>query len=204
MDIVKAWKWMGIAALCLGAVGEAGRAAAADPAPDARVQRGRYLVTLGGCNDCHTPLKMGPSGPELDLTRRLSGHPEAMLMPPAPRLPPGPWMATVGATMTAWSGPWGTSFTANLTPDEETGLGRWTERNFVDTIRNGRHLGQGRALLPPMPMLTFELLSDADLGDVFAYLRSIPAVKNRVPGPIPPPAPAAAAPATSSGAEARR
>jgi mono/diheme cytochrome c family protein len=204
MDIVKVGKWMGIAAFCLGAAGAAGPAAAGDPAPDARVQRGRYLVTLGGCNDCHTPLKMGPNGPELDLARKLSGHPEAMVMPPAPRLPPGPWMATVGATMTAWSGPWGTSFTANLTPDEETGLGRWSERNFVDTIRNGRHLGQGRALLPPMPMPSFELLSDADLGDVFAYLRSIPAVKNRVPAPIPPPAPAAAAPTAPSGAEARR
>jgi hypothetical protein len=121
------------------------------------------------------------------MTRMLSGHPEALAMPPAPALPPGPWMAVVSATMTAWSGPWGTSFTANLTPDAETGLGRWTERNFVDTIRNGRHLGQGRAILPPMPIPVLQTLSDDDLGAIFAYLRTIPAIKNRVPSPLPPP-----------------
>jgi hypothetical protein len=89
--------------------------------------------------------------------------------------------------MTAWAGPWGTSFTANLTPDEETGIGRWTERNFVDTVRNARHLGQGRPLLPPMPVWVLQTLSDEDLGAMFAYLRSIPAIRNRVPAPLPPP-----------------
>ncbi len=80
-----------------------------------------------GCGDCHTPWKMGANGPEPDMTRMLSGHPESMVLPPAPA-PSGPWMASLAATMTAWSGPWGVSYTANLTPDPETGLGKWTEQ----------------------------------------------------------------------------
>jgi mono/diheme cytochrome c family protein len=188
-----AWRWSRVAAFALAAGATLSGSAAAGEAPggakpaEARIQRGKFLVTTGACNDCHTPTKMGPNGPEIDMTRMLSGHPETLVMPPAPRLPPGPWVAVVGATMTAWAGPWGTSFTANLTPDEETGIGRWTERNFVDTVRNARHLGQGRPLLPPMPVWVLQTLSDEDLGAMFAYLRSIPAIRNRVPAPLPPP-----------------
>jgi hypothetical protein len=80
------------------------------------------------------------------------------------------------------------SFTANLTPDPETGLGRWTLRNFKDTIRSGRHLGRGRLILPPMPIPMYQHMTDADLEAVFSYLRTIPVVKNRVPEPLPPPA----------------
>jgi hypothetical protein len=88
--------------------------------------------------------------------------------------------------MTAWSGPWGTSFTANLTPDEETGLGAWTFEQFRDAIRTGRHQGRGRPILPPMPWFAIKNLTDEDLRSVFAYLQSIPAIRNRVPEPIPP------------------
>ncbi len=95
----------------------------------ATVARGHYLVTIAGCNDCHTPLKMGPAGPEPDMDRMLSGHPQSLAMPAPPKLPDGPWLVTAAATNTAWSGPWGVSFTANLTPDPETGLGRWTLRS---------------------------------------------------------------------------
>jgi hypothetical protein len=155
------------------------------------VKRGEYLVKTSACNDCHTPLKMGADGPEPDWSRLLSGHPAAMSLPAAPNLPPGPWMATVSATMTAWSGPWGMSYTANLTPDKETGLGNWTERNFVDAIRSGRHMGRGRPILPPMPWPAYKNFNDADLKAMFAYLQSIPPIKNRVPDPVlaaPPPA----------------
>ena len=108
-------------------------------------------------------------------------------------------MATIGATMTAWSGPWGTSFTANLTPDKETGLGAWTQQNFVETMRTGRHLGRGRQILPPMPYEQVASLTDDDLGAVFAYLQSLPPIKNRVPQPLPPPAaPASAATKTAA------
>jgi hypothetical protein len=151
------------------------------------VERGRYIVSFAGCHDCHTPMKMTPNGPAPDMDRALSGHPSDMQMPPAPVLPAGPWMTTVSATMTAWNGPWGTSFTANLTPDKETGLGTWTTQNFVDTIRNARHMGAGRPLLPPMPAQVYAQMTTEDLEAVFAYLQTIPAVSNRVPAPIAPP-----------------
>lgn len=156
----------------------------ADPAGPV-VERGRYLVTVAGCNDCHTPWKMGLAGPEPDMTRMLSGHPEQMDLPPAPKLPEGPWIASVSATNTAWSGPWGVSYTANLTPDE-TGLGKWTLRDFVATIRTGRHLGRGREVLPPMPIRMYRNFTDDDLAAIYAYLRSIPRIRNRVPEPLPP------------------
>jgi mono/diheme cytochrome c family protein len=152
-----------------------------------RVVRGKYLVDIMGCHDCHTPWKIGPNGPEMDMSRALTGHPQELNMPPAPALPAGPWMATFGATMTAWSGPWGTSFTMNLTPDKETGLGDWTEEQFIATMKTGRDRGKGRPLLPPMPYFNLGKLSDEDIRSVFAYLQSLPPVKNRVPQPIDPP-----------------
>ena len=166
----------------LGAVASA----AEPPMKPGQVARGEYLVRAMACNDCHTPWKMGKDGPEPDMTRMLSGHPQAMAMPPPPKLPEGPWAIVAGVTMTAWSGPWGVSFTRNLTPDPETGLGRWTEQNFVDTIRSGKAMGKGRPLLPPMPWRMYRSLSDDDLKAIFAYLRSIPAVKNEVPQPLAP------------------
>jgi mono/diheme cytochrome c family protein len=153
--------------------------------PDEPVDRGRYIVTTSGCHDCHTPWKMGDKGPEPDMSRMLSGHPEDAELP-APPQPLGPWVTAVAATNTAWSGPWGISFTANLTPDTETGLGKWTLRNFVETIRTGRHMGRGRPVLPPMPIPMYKHFTDADLEAIFAYLQSIPPVSNRVPEPLPP------------------
>jgi hypothetical protein len=152
--------------------------------PPDNVARGKYLVSTAGCHDCHTPWVMGPKGPEPDMTRALSGHPAGMHMPPAPKLPE-PWLMSTAATNTAFAGPWGVSFTANLTPDE-TGLGKWSQKNFVDTIRTGRHMGRGRPVLPPMPIPVYNNFTDADLEAVFAYLQSIPAVKNKVPDPLPP------------------
>lgn len=173
---------------CLIVLPSVGRAAApaAGAADQDAVARGKYLVTFGGCNDCHTPWQMTPEGPKPDMTRMLSGHPQQLAMPPAPALPPGPWVTVAAGTMTAWAGPWGVSFTANLTPDPETGLGKWTEQEFMDTMHSGRHQGRGRELLPPMPWFNVGALSDQDLKAVFAYLKSIPAISNRVPTPIPP------------------
>ena len=88
--------------------------------------------------------------------------------------------------MTAWVGPWGISFAANLTPDKATGLGGWTEEMFIKTIRTGKHLGTGRQILPPMPWPNYAQMSDDELKSMFAYLRSLPPVKNLVPQPIPP------------------
>ena len=71
-------------------------------------------------------------------------------MPPPPKLS-GPWAWSGAATNTAFAGPWGVSFTANLTPDDETGLGKWTAETFIAALRTGRHEGKGRPILPPMP-----------------------------------------------------
>jgi hypothetical protein len=168
-------------------------AACGDGAPDRakqqqeQLERGRYLVTTSACHDCHTPWKMGANGPEPDMSRALSGHPATLQMPPAPELPPGPWVMTAAATNTAWAGPWGVSFTANLTSDRETGIGAWTEQNFIDTIRNARHMGNGRPLLPPMPAPVYANMTDADLAAMFAYLQTVPAIANKVPPPVAPP-----------------
>ncbi|HRQ47104.1 MAG TPA: c-type cytochrome [Rhodocyclaceae bacterium] len=158
-----------------------------------KAARGKYLVSTSGCMDCHTPMKMGKNGPEFDLSRMLSGHPETLKMPPAPALPEGPWLVVSSATNTAFSGPWGVSFTANLTPDRDTGLGDWTVRDFVATIRTGRHMGRGREILPPMPIPVYSNFTDSDLEAIFAYLRTLPPIRNRVPEPRPPEAQSAAA-----------
>ncbi len=153
---------------------------------EALVERGAYLVNAMACDDCHTPLKMGEDGSIApDMSRRLSGHPEGMQLPPPPK-PVGPWLTSVAATNTAWAGPWGISYTANLTSDAETGLGSWTKENFVRTVRTGRHLGQGRPILPPMPIFAFRDLTDRDVEAIFAFLQTVPAIKNRVPTPTPP------------------
>jgi hypothetical protein len=151
-----------------------------------RVARGKYIVNTAGCHDCHTPWKVGPNGPEPDMTLALSGHPESMKLPPPPKLGNGPWVWAASGTNTAFAGPWGVSYTANLTPDRMTGLGIWTEDIFVKTIRSGKHWGVSRPILPPMPWSVYRNMTDEDLKSVFAYLRTIKPIKNQVPEPVPP------------------
>jgi len=155
------------------------------------VDRGRYLVTIMGCNDCHSPKVMDPMmGPMPDTTRLLSGQPADAAYPTwSPQdMMTRHMMASTNEHLTAWAGPWGVSFTANLTPDKETGLGEWTEEAFLQAIRTGKHQGQpnGRAILPPMPWPMVRQASDEDLKAIWAYLRSLPPVKNQVPLPVPP------------------
>ena len=157
-----------------------------------KIARGKYQVTVSGCNDCHTPWIDGANGPEPDMSRMLSGHPADFPVAAPATLAGDPWLVAVVGTNTAWSGPWGVSFTANLTPDPETGLGKWTLKNFVDTIRTGRHLGRGREILPPMPIPMYKNFTDEDLEAIYTYLQSIPAVHNPVPEPLAPAAPATA------------
>jgi hypothetical protein len=150
-----------------------------------RAERGKYLVSVIGCNDCHTPLAMGPTGPEPDLTRFLSGHPEQMGPLPVATAQ-GPWLWTGAATNTAFSGPWGVSYAANLTPDQNTGLGIWTEDMFISAIRTGRHMGTSRPIAPPMPWPAFRNATDEDLKSIFTYLRTIKPLANHVPDYQPP------------------
>jgi mono/diheme cytochrome c family protein len=173
--------------VCSSGRPQANQGAAATAAPQNVVERGKYLVTIGGCHDCHTPKKMGPNGPEPDMSRALAGHPQDVKITAPPNLAPGtPWMIATTPTLTAWSGPWGISFAANLTPEQKTGLGMWTEEMFIKAIRTGKHMGMSRPILPPMPWQDIAAMTDDDLKAVFAYLRSIPPVVNVVPLPIPP------------------
>lgn len=156
---------------------------AESPAPAAhaaKVQRGEYLVKIMGCNDCHTPWKLGPQGPEPDMERFLSGHPEQIgPLPMAKDAQPFLWSGF--ATNTAFSGPWGVSYAFNLTPDQNTGLGIWTEDMFIQTIRTGRHMGVSRPINPPMPWPAYRNATDEDLKAVYAYLRTIQPIVNHVP-----------------------
>lgn len=161
--------------------------AAQKPAPAAdRVARGKYLVSIMACNDCHTPWKMGPNGPEPDTTRFLSGHPETVKIAATPVAAALPWGWTGAATMTAFAGPWGISFAPNLTPDQNTGLGIWTEDMFVKAIKTGRHFGTARPIMPPMPWPAYSNATEEDLRSIFAYLRTITPITNHVPDYIAP------------------
>ena len=149
------------------------------------VDRGKMLVIGGACHDCHTPKKIGPNGPEADMSLTLSGHPESAGVP-QPAKNEGPWTTHVNDHLTAWSGAWGVSFAANLTPDQNTGLGIWTEDMFLNAMKQGKHMGTARPILPPMPWMYYGQLPDEDLKAMFAYLKSLPAIANRVPVPLGP------------------
>lgn len=153
------------------------------------VTRGKYIVTaIGGCNDCHTPMKMGAHGPEPDMEHMLSGHPEQfkLTLADVPKADPNKWVMIGASSNTAFAGPWGISFAMNLTPDSVTGLGAWTEDMFIKAIRTGKHMGVSRPIMPPMPQPAFSHMTDEDLKSIFAYLNSIPKIHNQVPDYIPP------------------
>ena len=178
-----------VAGVLLGAaLGHAPIAGAEQPTK--QVARGKYLVDTGGCHDCHTPKKMSANGPEPDPALALSGQRAASPVAPVPTgfLGPAPtqWLAMTNADQSAWAGPWGISFAANLTPDKVTGMGNWTEAQFIQTARTGKHLGVGRPLLPPMPVSSLAAMTDSDLKALFAYLRTLKPIANPVPAPMPP------------------
>lgn len=123
-----------------------------------RVARGRYLTTIAGCNDCHTP---GTFYGAPDYDRQLSG------------------------SELGWVGPWGVSFPRNLTPDVETGLGRWSEQDIVNALRTGMR-PDGSVLQPPMPWPMYASMTDDDAFAVAAYLKSLKPVVHRVPDKVAP------------------
>lgn len=152
-----------------------------------QVRRGKYLVTIGGCHDCHTPWIMQADGkPGPDMSRALSGHPQDFRITKPAQLNTDRFAVAIAPMNTAYSGPWGVSFAANLTPDVHTGTGIWTFDIFKNTIRNGRHWGVARPLLPPMPWFNYREMTDEDLAAVFAYLRTLKPIRNEVQAPLPP------------------
>jgi hypothetical protein len=152
-----------------------------------QIAYGQHLVEVVGCNDCHTPKKMTAMGPVPDTMMMLSGHPASMPAPNVNRNEMESKGLAVTNDMTAWVGPWGISYAANLTPDE-TGIGSWNEAQFIRAIREGKSKGLegSRHLLPPMPWQDFALMKDDDLKAIFAYLKSVKPVNNVVPPPAPP------------------
>ena len=152
-----------------------------------QIARGKYLVTIGGCHDCHTPWIMQPDGkPGPDMSRALSGHPQQIPITSPAEIRSDGFSWAAAPTNTAFSGPWGVSFAANLSPDEMTGTGIWTFDIFKNTIRNGRHWGVARPLLPPMPWFNYREMTDEDLAAVFAYTRTLKPIRNEVQQPLPP------------------
>ncbi|HEY5917726.1 MAG TPA: diheme cytochrome c-553 [Chryseolinea sp.] len=148
------------------------------------IKRGKYLVTIGACHDCHSPKIFTPEGFDIDTTRILSGHPANDEIPKT--LNTKDWVL-FSNDLTAFVGPWGVSFSANLTPDD-TGIGNWTFDQFRRAIRKGLYKGLegSRALRPPMPWQMYKTMTDDDLNAVFTYLKSIKPVQNLVPPPISP------------------
>ena len=148
------------------------------------VQRGKYLVdTVGACGHCHTPR----AGAEYNMDMYLAGHPANA---PYPRynfsmMQQGIFVLT-SPQMSAFSGPFGTSFASNLTSDKETGLGEWTEKMFINAMRTGYHQGDmsNRKIFPPMPTKHYAQMNDEDLKAIWAYLRTIKPVKNEVSPPL--------------------
>ena len=151
------------------------------------VARGKYLVTTGGCGDCHTPKIYTANGPVQDTSRRGSGFQAGEKLPAldVKYVAPGNWVTTE-SNFSAWVGPWGISYAANLTPDNATGIGTLTEELFIKTLREGKWMGVGRPLLPPMPWQTIGQMNDQDLKAIYAYLRTIKPIHNEVPQPTPP------------------
>jgi len=161
---------------------------------ESQLKWGEHLVKVAGCNDCHTPKKMGPNGPELDMSLMLSGHPSQM--PPADfdKNEAAKKGLIVTQTFTAWTGPWGITYAANLTSDA-TGIGGWKEEQFLKCLHEKKWMGlEGtRPLMPPMSMMPVTEMSDDELKAIFAYLKTTPPIKNVIPVAdlLPPPPPVA-------------
>lgn len=151
-----------------------------------QVEWGKHLVIIAGCGDCHTPKKMTDKGPVEDTSLALSGHPSQA---PVATLTPEQLAKGMAATydLTAWNGPWGTSYAANLTPDS-TGLVSWSENQFITCIRQGLYKGivGSRPIMPPMPINDFSKMTDDELKAIFAFLKTVKPIHNVVPEYQPP------------------
>ncbi len=159
----------------------------ATPSKEEIIKHGEYLVTIMGCDDCHSPKKMGPNGPEIIPELRLSGFQStnSVVTFDSPLIKEG--FGMFYPDLTGAAGPWGVSYAGNLTPDP-TGIGTWSEEQFKRALTEGKFKGieGSRMLLPPMPWFNYTGLKDEDVSAIFAYLKSLKPVNNIVPPPIPP------------------
>ena len=146
--------------------------AAQQQGSNATVERGRYLVRITGCHDCHSPKVQGMT-PNLDLS--LSGRPATTQLPSETKTE-----VHASPDLTAWTGPWGYSVASNLTPDPATGIGtRYNEASFIATMRTGKK-PNGTPIMPPMPSEVYQNMTDDDLKAIFAYLRTVKPIRNAV------------------------
>ena len=153
------------------------------------IERGKRLVELGVCTQCHTPKIKTALGYMPDKNRFLSGYAQDQELPDLPyaEIMAGEAEKTFYTTdATVWVGRWGVSFAANLTPDPETGIGNWEEEDFIDIFRDGKHFGQESPRISPMPVNVYSQLGFFELRSIFMYLQTIPPVSNEVPTRIPP------------------
>ncbi len=150
---------------------------------DSLVKRGSYLVNAIGCDDCHSPKKFGPHGPEIIQELRFSGFQANGILPKIDTNVSKKGWIMFAPDLTATFGPWGVSFAANISSDV-TGIGNWTEEQFMRAIREGKSKGlvESRPLMPPMPWEQYRNLDDTDLKAIFAFLKTTKPVENRVPG----------------------
>lgn len=150
----------------------------------ALVKRGEYLVNAIGCDDCHSPKRMGEHGPEIIPELRLSGFPANGTVPPIDTNVVKNGWALFAPDLTSAVGQWGQSFAANITSDA-TGIGNWPEENFIRAIRKGKFKGLegSRDLLPPMPWFVYKNMNDEDLRSIYYYLKTTKPVENVVPAP---------------------
>ena len=161
-------------------------AAQSTPAAEDPVKRGEYLVNTIGCDDCHTPKKMGTRGPEPDMEFRFAGHLATQPIGPVDTSVLSKGWLLFGPSLTAAVGPWGVSYSANISGDS-TGIGNWTEEQFFRAMREGKYKGleNSRPMLPPMPWQNFAKLKDDDLRAMFLFLKSTKPINNVVPAPKP-------------------
>lgn len=153
------------------------------------VERGKRLVELGGCSQCHTPKVKTTLGYKPDKDRFMSGYPANEPLPnlPYPEIIAGEAERNFYTTdATIWVGRWGVSFAPNLTPDPETGIGSWTEEDFIEIFRGNKHFAEGEQVTSPMPVKAYSQLSYFELRSIFVYLQTIEPISNEVPKRIPP------------------
>lgn len=151
---------------------------------DSLVKRGSYLVNAIGCDDCHSPKIFTDHGSEIDVEHRFSGHLANSPLGKANTSVLKDGYILFANDLTSAVGPWGQSYSANISSDA-TGIGNWTEEQFITALREGKYKGnkEGRSLLPPMPWFVYRNMSDLDLKSIFAFLKTTKPIENRVPGP---------------------